>query len=160
MDIADFIVRLKKMREGLAKHRVNSLQQAGLDAVAMIDQRIRSQGKNAEGQSFGVYAPSTRKVKQATGRTRSPYPNVNFVQQSGNSGMMNSLQMIRTIENEDQVTIFITSVGVDKYGVSNQTKLEANTKRFGQIIDLSDDEIKALRQSILTRYINYINNNL
>lgn len=150
MTSSDFADLLQKIKAHIIAERERNALLVANDATAMIADRVQRQGLNAQGSTFGTYSPFTQKIKQQTGRTRPPYPNINFTQ---TAQMWKSIKPIIKASGGQ-----VTSIEIDSTDSTNQAKLEKNVRRFGPILQLSDKEIQMIRQTILMRYRDMFSN--
>ena len=90
-------VNLSLQLKKLTKEMANNLKNELIDVAAEIDQRTAN-GKDINGNTFKAYAPSTKKMKEKTGRQSSP-PNLT---QTGK--MLNAAGKVKILETSNKIT--------------------------------------------------------
>lgn len=137
------IKRLGFVQNSLGKIIVEEILQFASDLNASIQDRVINEGLNAEGDEFGTYAAMTRRAKERKRHTQAPYPSINFVD---TGQMFNSVRpKIEKVSN-DRIVVSIGTNGAD-----NANKMKYNVKRFGTIIEPSEDEFKTSTDDLATR---------
>lgn len=138
--------QIRAFLSDLRDNRADEALTAGNDINALMKRRTINEGETPEGGTFGTYSDSYQRLREKKGYTDPPYPNVNF---SFTNRMWDNIKPRVVEENENSVVIQIAP---------NQTfeidKLRWNSERFGEIVDLNDDERQMLINAIATRYRN------
>lgn len=132
--------RLVKMTE---ERRRDAILTA-LDAIALVQLRIRTEGKDADGADFVPYDPVYEKSKFAEF-------NNSFVDFTRTGSMLNSL----TPEIIEETIEFIR-VEIKPNNQSDQTKLNAHEKKWGNILRLSEEELQFVLQAWRDRRLKHL----
>lgn len=144
MTAEQFIEVLERVKAAIQDRREEIAIGIASDATALIAQRVQGQGLNAQGSTFGVYSPFTQQFKQDTNRTRAPFPNINFTQ---TAEMWKSIKPIAISSNGE-----IQRIAIGTQDPTQEAKLRKNVNRFGEIIELSDQEIQMIRLTVFQRF--------
>ena len=102
--------------------------------IATIKARIQETGVDASGKPYKDYAPGYKEYKIAAGKYKG------FTDFSFTNRMWTSVQLVSSHGELFSGVARITATGVDMEGISNQEKLQKNTVKFGQILNISEQE--------------------
>lgn len=170
MEITQFIDRIHVASEQLPNLLLKSYLDIAKDAKAIIENRVQETGINAKGSSFASirqYSDAYLKAKQhltvsgkgkvRKGKTSDKKGNViqgryrGFVDFTASGAMWNNINVIAEQAVIDQSGIRVI---VDARSQENKDKLDGNVSGNGkwsgrgQILELSDDELDRLRESL------------
>lgn len=155
---------LDQLMQNIAKLSGNILVGVGNVATSMIKERIQTTGTTAEGGRYRAYEDWYQKYKTAKGK------NKGFTDFSFTNRMWNNIDVI--LDRSDDKMVVITAKDKGQKGItetipvkaytrkgkkipastkqvykpSNYEKLEKNTKSFGEILNLSKQEIEVVAQ--------------
>ena len=119
--------RLDRVVNAMQTEHIVLMQQLGVNAMALIKNRIQNSGRNAEGGSFTPdYTAKYKKAKQKSGKYKG------FVDFSFTNRMWTNVQI-------KQTTPKSTTIGA--LSDENRKKMEYNVEKRGTILDLSEREI-------------------
>lgn len=139
------INRIRLVRQEIIATRTEDAIRIAADTLAAISDRVINEGRNAQGNSFGVYSPSYQKWRAKNNLTAPPFPNVNFKR---TTEMWNDTQVVVVSESDT-----VTSVRITPVAPHNIDKMIWNVERFGEILETSDQEDNLLAQAVQDRYI-------
>lgn len=155
---------LDKLMQNITKLSGDVLVGVGSVATSMIKERIQTSGTNAEGGKYRAYEAWYQKYKSDKGK------NKGFTDFSFTNRMWNNIDVI--LNRSDDNVVVITAKDKGQKGItetipvkahtrkgkkipastkqvykpSNYEKLEKNTKSFGEILNLSKQEIEVVAQ--------------
>ncbi len=156
--------RMNSLINDLPEQHANLLISLASSANAIVKQRIQTSGTDANGSKFPAYSEWYQKYKTEKGK------NKGFTDFSFTNRMWNNIQVINERSNGEVAVITAKDKGATGtnitvpvkahkrkgkqiaattkqiYMPSNYEKLEKNTKRFGEILNLSTEEKKLLAQ--------------
>lgn len=175
MNSEEYVNSLDNLMVNLQKEAGNILVSVGSVATSLIKERIQTSGTNAEGGRYRAYEDWYQKYKTAKGK------NKGFTDFSFTNRMWNNIDVILDKSTDEVVIITAKDKGqkgstesipvkahVRKgkkipastkqvYKPSNYEKLEKNTKSFGDILNLSKQEITIVAEEYDNGVQNIIN---
>lgn len=163
MTFEEYNQKMDALIKDLPGAHANLLIGVANTAVAMIKRRIQTSGVDANGNKFRAYSEWYTKYKTDKGKYKG------FTDFSFTNRMWTNIQLIKDKSNDQQAIITaqdkgskggnisvpvkahtrqgkkIAATTKSVYVPSNYEKLEKNTKAFGEILNLSKQEIEDLR---------------
>lgn len=115
------------------------------EAQMMIKERIQERGIDANGARYKDYTEAYKKRKQKAGKYRG------FTDFSFTTRMWQNVQLVSSTSEAGED---VGRATISAKSEENRVKLQANTERFGGILELSEGEIDTLRQSYKDRIYN------
>lgn len=148
MTVDEFVLKLKRFNHALPEVRDNLILDAVFASAAIAKRRVIGSRATHDGAIFGIYSPAYLKKRIKKGK--GPDPRINF---SFTGHMWKTTQPFITSSSEDEVRIRVAPV--DK---GREKVMEYHDKRFGEVIELADEEIKLIEQHFEEGLQEFINN--
>lgn len=126
----------------------NVMVETAQSALALIKNRVVETGINANGQSFRKYSEKYEAYKRRQGKYRG------FTDFSFTTRMWTNIALVSS-----QGELFEGTARITARGQENYNKLESNTKNFGSILELSNEETETVRQVYMNGIMNIWRNN-
>lgn len=146
LNIDQFNNGINAMLRDIADNVPNIVQVIAVDAKALVRNRIQEKGLNAEEQELAGYSPAYKKRKQKAGK------DVGFTNLTFSGDMFRKIDIVEAGQRGSEYVVTIG--GKDKL---SEDKVEWNSERYGDIMDVSDEEEKLLAQSVDDQIQNIIN---
>lgn len=143
----EFLEQWAALREELTNNRSREVMLVAHESLALIRLRVQNSGIDADGQSFGFYSAQYEKERERRNlRT-------DFIDLTATGGMWRELEV--TIDaDEEEISIALvqgrTTRAIDL--------LEYNSDRYGDLLQLSDDEEDKVTKAYFERKIELIQN--
>ncbi len=142
MDTPDtYIKKLKKLRTSIEQGLPALMAQQAMDAKALVQSRIQEKGLNSEEEQLGIYTSEAyKKQRQKRGRQ---VAYVDLTNTRGGAGMFGSTGLVeQSFENG------IAKVVVAGRDAFTQNKLEWNSDRYGDVLQLTAGEKELIAESV------------
>ncbi len=147
MSPEEFLEQWAALREELTNNRSREVLLVAHESLALIRLRVQSSGIDADGQSFGFYSAQYEKERERRNlRT-------DFIDLTATGGMWRELEV--TIEEDEEE---ISSALVQGRTTRAIDLLEFNSDRYGDLLQLSDDEEDRITKAYFERKIELIQN--
>ncbi len=134
-----YIERLHEFQQKLEARLPKFTAQQAMNATAQIVHRIQEQGTNADGAVLGVYTSEPYKNKRSKRGRQTEYVDLTFTR--GGAGMFGSTGIVSETNANGVVNVVVA--GRDSF---TQDKLEWNSERYGDVLELSKREEEILFQ--------------
>lgn len=148
LDLEQFQKAMGNLFKDVAKAIPNMTQERALTAKALIVQRIRTRGIEADGSEFPEYSEGYKKVRQKAGRQ------VDHTDLTFTGRMLNNLQIVSTGRDSSGYFVEISAKAVDEV-----KKLRYNEEHYGDFLKTSKQEEKLLTQDFEADIQDIINKN-
>ncbi len=143
----EFLEQWAALREELTNNRSREVLLVAHESLALIRLRVQSSGIDADGQSFGFYSAQYEKERERRNlRT-------DFIDLTATGGMWRELEITIEADEEEISTALVqgrTTRAIDL--------LEYNSDRYGDLLQLSDDEEDRITKAYFERKIELIQN--
>jgi len=143
----EFLEQWAALREELTNNRSREVLLVAHESLALIRLRVQSSGIDADGQSFGFYSAQYEKERERRNlRT-------DFIDLTATGGMWRELEVTIEAYEEEISTALVqgrTTRAIDL--------LEFNSDRYGDLLQLSDDEEDRITKAYFERKIELIQN--
>ncbi len=145
MNQQEYQQRLDRVINAMRTEHIGLMQTMGLNAMALIKNRIQNSGRNAEGGTFSPeYTEKYKKYKEKKGKYKG------FVDFSFTNRMWNNTQLKQ---------VDAKSVTIGALSDENRRKMEYNVELRGTILDLTDQEIDKILKAYEKDLLQLIHNN-
>jgi len=137
----EFLEQWAALREELTNNRSREVLLVAHESLALIRLRVQSSGIDADGQSFGFYSAQYEKERERR-NLRTDF-----------MGMWRELEVTIEADEEEISTALVqgrTTRAIDL--------LEFNSDRYGDLLQLSDDEEDRITKAYFERKIELIQN--
>lgn len=149
---SEMVARLQRVRQDLERTRARDMLVIGLDAIALIKQRVINKALDDEGQSFGIYSDAYQKQRGRENLTERPFPRKNYKR---TTRMWNNTTASIIKSETGAVTVRLAPVSAGEV-----QKLKWNEQRDGKtIIKPSKRESSMIQRAIEQRYRRVLINN-
>lgn len=132
----NFNQEINSLAQQIAAGIPDIIQILALDSKAKIQDRIQEKGKTSEETSFPEYSPGYKKKRAKNGRQ------TNHVDLTYTGGMFRRMGIVSAGQ---QGAEYVVSVG-GQDGIS-QDKIDWNSERYGDIMNLTDKEEQDLEET-------------
>ena len=143
----EFLEQWAALREELTNNRSREVLLVAHESLALIRLRVQSSGIDADGQSFGFYSAQYEKERERRNlRT-------DFIDLTATGGMWRELEVTIEADEEEISTALVqgrTTRAIDL--------LEYKSDRYGDLLQLSDDEEDKVTKAYFERKIELIQN--
>jgi hypothetical protein len=125
-NINDFIGQMRNFKQDLEDNFSDAMLEGATTAKSLVQHRVQEGGGNADGVPFREYAESTKKIRKSEGKQ------ILFVDFTDTGRMWANIGVVNVKTGKN-----IAEIKIGGKNDATRRKLLDNTKRFGNIMDLS-----------------------
>lgn len=136
LNIIQFNQSISRLLQGIAEGIPNIVQTIALDAKALVRNRVQEKGLNAEEQELAGYSPEYQKRKKKAGK------DVGFTNLTFTGDMWRKVDVVSAQQQGSKYEVLVG--GKDQL---SENKLEWNSARYGDVLDVSTKEEELMTQT-------------